>query len=534
MKKRLLVIGWDGATWDYIHPLLAEGRLKNLAQLLDRGAQAVLKSTIPPYTNVAWPSLVTGLHPAKTGIFGGARRQAASYDTVPTNLTGFHGVPLWQWANRFGLQAGVINVPMTYPASKLDGYMVTGFDSPRRGAHLTYPSNLLEDWAASGHAYHILEDEIALMEQQNPHQKRGDLSAFVEKWVELTIEQGRFIRWLWQERAVPLLFTVFTGTDSINHRTRDFEQIARVYEAADEALGVILSAVEEDTLVCLVSDHGSTPAFHYIALYRALADAGWLHFRPQVASRFWKRLPSPLVQFTSSIWRRLPDRVRQTLSWPLLQLDPRLAVAYNNIDWTKTTVYARSGMGALYFNRAGREPAGRVTEEMVETVARDVKSALLALKDAQGESLFEWVKDGRDVYPGANEVDDPPDLVFQHARKTDHVITGFTTDPLLREIPDSGEYGTHTLEGIFAVAGPGVRADLPLQNADIVDVVPTLLAASGLPIPDHVDGRARVDLFREPIVPQFAPAGEDEQKGAEDAAGAADEVMERLRNLGYL
>jgi predicted AlkP superfamily phosphohydrolase/phosphomutase len=423
---------------------------------------------------------------------------------------------------------------MTYPASELDGYMVTGFDSPLRGAHLAYPSNLLQEWAASGHAYRILEDEIALMDQQNPHQQRGDLNAFVQKWVKLTIEQGQFIRWLWQERAVPLLFTVFTGTDSINHRTRDFELIARVYEAADEALGTILAAVDEDTLVCLVSDHGSTPALRYIGLYRALADAGWLHFRPQVAGQFWKRLPSPLGQLSSSIWRHLPDLARQAVSWPLLQLDPRLAVAYKNIDWTKTTVYARSGMGDLYFNRAGREPAGIVSEEMAAALSREVKSVLLALKDGQGESLFDWVKDGSEIYPGADGADDPPDLVFQHARETDHVITGFTTDPLVREIPEAGEYGTHTPDGIFVVAGPGVRADLPLQRADIVDVVPTLLAASGLPIPENVDGEARVDLFSEPVVPQFAPAAEAEQRAAEDATEGADEVMERLRNLGYL
>ncbi|RME45635.1 MAG: hypothetical protein D6791_10265, partial [Chloroflexi bacterium] len=358
MIEHVLIIGWDGATWAYIEPLLERGELPNLATLLARGARAVLRSTIPPYTNVAWPSLVTGLGPAKTGVFDGARARPGSYEAVPTNLTGYRGIPIWRWVNGFGLRAGVLNVPMTYPAVPLDGYLVAGFDSPRGSAEAAYPRDLLRQWAEQGHPYRVLEEEIALMDRQNPHQPRGNLADFVARWVTLTREQGELVAWLWRAWSVDLMFVVFSGTDSINHRTRDFEQIARVYRAADEALGRILEAVDDRTLVCLVSDHGSTPAHRYIALYRALYDGGWLRFRPQVAERFWRRLPGPLGRGLPRLWRQLPVRVRQSFSWPLLRWDPRLAVANDNIDWEHTQVYARSGMGPLYMNLRGRQPQG--------------------------------------------------------------------------------------------------------------------------------------------------------------------------------
>ena len=52
-SPRLLIVGWDGATWDLIDPLLAEGRLPNLLRLIRAGAQAELESTIVPISSAA-------------------------------------------------------------------------------------------------------------------------------------------------------------------------------------------------------------------------------------------------------------------------------------------------------------------------------------------------------------------------------------------------------------------------------------------------------------------------------------------------
>jgi predicted AlkP superfamily phosphohydrolase/phosphomutase len=529
---QVLVVGWDGATWAYIDPLVEQGALPHLKALLEAGTRAVLRSTRPPFTNVAWPSLVTGMSPARTGVFDGARITPGTYEFVPTNLTGYRGIPIWQWINRFGRRAGVLNVPMTYPAAPLEGYMVTGFDSPRRSSKVAFPQDLLQQWMAQGHPYRVLEEETNLMDGQNPHRQRTELEEFLRRWEHLTVEQGELVAWLWRTKPVDLMFVVFSVTDSVNHRTRDSAYIRRGYEVADRALGQILEAVTEDTLVCLVSDHGSTPACRYIALYRALHDAGWLHFRPEVALRFWRRLPGPLGQLTPAMWQRLPTRVRQVISQLLVKRDARLTVAFDTVDWDRTQVFARTSLGPLYLNLVGRHPRGCVVPEEASSLKAEVARYFLELQDPEGQPLFARVWHREDLFPDARLQDAAPDLLLEPARWSDHLITGYPSDPLVRSIPPERGYGTHTPDGVLALAGPGIRQGLELSPARIIDVVPTLLAAWQLPISAEVDGRVLQEAFATPreVRRLEVEVGEPAALDAEES----EEILARLRALGYV
>lgn len=534
---KTVLIGWDGATWAYIDPLLEKNLLPNLAALLVEGTRMTLASTTPPYTNVAWPSLVTGLLPAKTGVFDAVTAHSRGYETIPTNLTGYRGTAIWHWLNKYGLRCGVLNVPVTFPAQPLDGYMVSGFDSIGASPEVAYPPGLLETWAGSGIRYGVLQDEIALIARQNPHQSRGSLEDFVKGWVSLTEEQGHTLARLWREEPVDFLFAVFSGTDSINHRTQEWEAITHVYQAADRALGELLRVIGDDTIVCLVSDHGSTPAHRYISLNRALYDAGWLRFRPQVAARHWRRVPNGLGHFVAKLWQRLPFSTRRFVSWPLLRWKTRLAVAYENIDWFRTRVYVRSGLGALYINRAGRKSKGTVPDSDYESLRERIITYFRGLRDQEGVPLFGSVHRSEDIYAAADTArDDVPDLVAIPARWSDHLVTGFTDDPLVREIPSQTPYGTHTPDGIWVLRGPNLRRGAVLNAASITDVVPTVLAAMAMPLPVGVDGIVQRDVFNnapeirwdEPILPQNAR----DDKIRSLAGG--DEIIDRLRALGYL
>src|ERR687898_24730 len=69
MRRRALLIGLDGATFDVLDPLMEQGAMPVLRRFIGSGARATLRSTVPALTPPAWTSLVTGRGPGSHGIF---------------------------------------------------------------------------------------------------------------------------------------------------------------------------------------------------------------------------------------------------------------------------------------------------------------------------------------------------------------------------------------------------------------------------------------------------------------------------------
>ena len=94
--RRLLLIGWDGATFDLIDPLVREGRLPHLAGLLERGRSARLDSSIVPISSAAWTAAVTGYWPGNSGVYSFFEPIPDSYDVRPVSSHSVRAAPLWR------------------------------------------------------------------------------------------------------------------------------------------------------------------------------------------------------------------------------------------------------------------------------------------------------------------------------------------------------------------------------------------------------------------------------------------------------
>jgi hypothetical protein len=93
--------------------------------------------------------------------------------------------------------------------------------------------------------------------------------------------------------------------------------------------------------------------------------------------------------------------------------------------------------------------------------------------------------------------------------------------------------------GVFLAAGPAFRPG-PVKGLTILDVMPLLAVLEGLPVADDLEGRLREDL----LLPSFLAARPPRRVAtygprgrvvvAKDVAAADEELVERLRALGYV
>jgi predicted AlkP superfamily pyrophosphatase or phosphodiesterase len=144
---RVTMLLLDGASFDYVLPRVAEGRLPAFARLLEKAAVMDLATVRPTQPDPVWAAVATGMYPSKNGV-----RSAASYfarnddravDLLPDHCfshalvhlgfirdqlnaaTTWRARPLWSIASRSGVRVGVVRWPLTYPAEEVDGFIVS-------------------------------------------------------------------------------------------------------------------------------------------------------------------------------------------------------------------------------------------------------------------------------------------------------------------------------------------------------------------------------------------------------------------------
>src|SRR4030095_5591328 len=66
---RLLIVGWDGADWDILDPLMRGGYMPTLLGMTQDGLRGDLASTIPSHSWAAWSTFLTGVNPGRHGVY---------------------------------------------------------------------------------------------------------------------------------------------------------------------------------------------------------------------------------------------------------------------------------------------------------------------------------------------------------------------------------------------------------------------------------------------------------------------------------
>jgi len=564
---RVIIIGMDGATFELILPWIQEGKLASFRKIMDEGVHGSLDPASNMRSAASWTSFYTGKNPGKHGIY-------EFYDFSPDTysirfINGSHCLEpsLWRLLSDRDFSSIVINVPMTYPAEPTKGIVLAGLDAPGTQSNgFCHPHNCLEELEDKFGTY-ILEPGLTGFIIDNK------LDMAVERLFE-EIEQKRKVMFHLMENKKWDFFTiVYRSLDAAQHCFWKFmdprhphhdpsqkdkygDVILEVYQKLDAILGDVMDFIHPEDILMVMSDHGFGPKHPANNQLNAwLASRGYLAYKQgdspvSITSLMRKGLKNTYQLLAG----KLPRRHKEVFArlFPGIRDRVHTRLCYTGIDWSNTKAYSDTLFSNIRVNLNGREGSGIVQAgEDYNTLIESIRRDLLDCRDVKsGEQIVESVFHKDEIYKGPAR-ENAPDLTIRW--REDLLISGIKLDqsfdadllPTIRPfIPAEDAMvisGDHRRFGIFLARGPDIKKGEHIEDAHIMDLVPTVLYLMGSGIPQDMDGKVLTTMFETEILRE-QPRQEIEARSEKVKRGASGEydeaekevIAERLRQLGYL
>src|SRR3989440_6838671 len=553
MKKvpKVVVIGLDAATWTLIRPWMAEGKMPNLAKLMKAGVSGTLESILPPITPPAWTSFMTGKNPGKHGIFHFVETEHGGYAMNYANATSRRSPTVWKLLSDAGYTVGTMNIPFTYPPEHLNGFQISGMDTPSENSPFVYPPELHSELVNLLGRFQL---DLRYLGYMTTDPRREQVLAEMDKldhqWLSASL-------YLMEKHPADVMMFTFMSIDTVQHYFWQYmdpthylhnpaaverfgDAVLRVYQRLDEAVGQMLQKTSSDTSVLVVSDHGGGPTSDRVVyLNRYLAQLGLLHYRKDERSAL-KKLTQKMVRGSYTFLRSsLSSRQKSFLARTLPELRKSFESAvtsFNEIDWTRTKAYCSEKLAAtpsIWINLRGVKPRGIVEQSEYEPLLKLISDKLKELKDPRSdEPVIKRILRREEIFHGPY-VNEAADLILDWW-ETSH----FSTSPSfpedmprpaveIRERRPSTESewgGTHRRDGILIAQGKAFKKGAEIQGARLIDMAPTILHLMGQPVPEDMDGRVLEELF-EPafIAANRVQVGGSASLDAEQGAQYSDE-----------
>lgn len=551
-KNRIMIIGLDGATFDIIKPMVVAGRLPAFANLLANGTHGNLKSTVLPITPPAWSSFMTGKNPGKHGVFAFYTQSTENYGTQMATGRSIKAKKIWDYLDTERI--GLIDIPMTFPPQKINGYMISGWPVPSEESIFTYPPGLHTEIIRE--AGHYMMDTTII----SSHAKMSPVETLRQLYLYTESRRDAALYLLRKKGPFDLFVVVFRGTDFLQHVAFKFlddeyckanpdvskkfnDVLFQFYEKMDSIVADLIRGMGEDAITIIMSDHGAGPLKKKFYINRWLRQEGFLSLRKGTSSRgiSINRAPlSHLLQKTGASYLSLfiPSLFKR-MRIPYLKPYTKHPSAL--IDWNKTKAFANLTWPdeIIRINLQGREPLGAVPQKEYETVRSTIIERLLEVRDPEtGEKIIDKAYRREEVYHGLY-LEDAPDILVL-TQNTSYVFNPALDDGVLFERPEDPR-APHRMEGVFIMKGPGIKAGQVLSGLNITDIAPTVLYLMGKPIPETMDGRVILEAIHEEFFRTHPPKyykeegnGSLKEIDQEFSEEEKRKIEEGLRALGYM
>jgi len=533
-KEQVLLIGLDGIDSREIQEWLSTGMFQNINSVIEEGSYDQLRSTQPPWTPCAWPSLLSGQNPGKHGIFDFFTHEG--YNKRLIRRPDIDSPYFFEAADAHGLTPLVINYPVTHHISELEhGAVVPGYLAKENTDF--HPNELRGEYEAEYGDYII-------------YPEYGTDDNTVQEYVEVARCRRDMARFLDERYDWDLLAVQFQVTDSIFHDLDDRNQIRQVLENVDSFVGDIIELGGDDLYVFIASDHGMGDYDWTFYVNSWLAENGYCetttgeeqYFRQakdELKGKGGSNESSSIVSAVGTAASALsavglsPRKIHQGLGAVgldktverLLPEDALVAAQNQVVDHENSVAYQLlfNSLG-IHLNVEGREPNGLVSPEEYDDVREELINELSQVRDPDRNLVFDEVLPREEVYEGPH-LENAPDIVLV-PRDYQYDVSGSIVDTF-RRYP----HKNHKPEGIL-ISNRDLEID-PETGASIYDVAPTVAAALGLPVDSETDGEVLGPFEADERVGWDELAGEYREV-ADSESGPTDDVEDRLADLGYM
>jgi predicted AlkP superfamily phosphohydrolase/phosphomutase len=479
--SKVLVIGIDSV--DSVLLSRFESELPTFRRVKRLSPAIQMKGVQPPDSPVSWSSIFTGVNPARHGVLEYADPLEKTTMRVSKEIenTTIRGKTFWDIAGRFGKRVCVLLPTPGFPVWPVNGTMV-GRASVSDEVQ-AYPSSVNESY------------ELSKLTNLKGVVGRAPES-FIERGKQLIQHEMEFTLEMLKTQEWDLLFTYSSVLDPIQHGfwnhfdehdpTHDSSSphkgvIKEFYKLYDSVVERYLEAVDSDTTVVLLSDHGHCMRpVQLLNINEVIRREGLLALRDGATSpttRLMERSKRLLLDFVVrfglgnlalSVMRAFPGSKRVYTS-PL------------HIDWDRTVAYLSDLSGIKAYSYGGiKIEQGKIESPLAYEEVRDLLIRRLSemCDPNTGEEYVKWICRREDLYSG-EYILRYPDLVF---RLQDKYGAGWSVGDSLygRSHSHSIQPGSHNDETpVFFLLNLQGR-DCAGQDMTLMDVAPTLLDLLGI------------------------------------------------------
>ncbi|MEN8148306.1 MAG: alkaline phosphatase family protein [Planctomycetota bacterium] len=542
--RKVLILGLDGMAFRVLDPLLESGEMPVLASL---AARTTLESVVPPVTPPAWSSFLTGKSPGTHGILDFRRFDPAIRSERLGTSRDVKSATVFSLAAAAGLTTGVVHLPMHYPPPEDAGFVVSGHETPSTDSAFTWPPELKDE---------VLETVPDYLFHVRVQRGYTSLPGVFRETIGRVIEnircRGELARHFLETRDPDLFMVHFQSLDALLHFAytdlfgddERHELTVSCFREADRQIGRLME-VAGDRLVVALSDHGFGTLDGII--YPNVLLEEWGLLRLQAGKK--RRRHGPVRRFVEATalrkvleahreWKKRRKAASGRRGVPDPMAEARAEVLENvlPLDWSRTKAYVpTAGTHAfVYLNLKGREPEGVVDPADYDSLRRKLADRFLAARHPRVSGpLFAEAMMAEDVW-GRDRRETGPDLVLTPAEAL-NAHRKLMRQPTVFEENLRAE-GTHRMDGVLFLSGPGVKAGARDFSANIEDVAPTVLRCLGLEIPDDMEGSSLSEPFDD-LPPEVfcAPPERDDRDGGDAYDDEEARLLEEhLKGLGYL